>query len=53
MIFQRREKSCEILKGKFRDRKWEEGCYQKKVNKEKLALSERGGTMVKENMYYF
>lgn len=53
MKFQRREKSCEILKGEFRDRKWEEGHYQKKANKEKLALSERGGTMVKENMYYF
>ena len=41
MILQRRGKSCEILKGEFRDGTREERCYQQKVNREKLALSER------------
>lgn len=32
-----------MLKDEFRNRKKVEGCYQKKVNREKLALNERGG----------
>ena len=42
-----------MLKDEFRNRKKEEGCYQKKDNREKLAIVKEEGTMAKETMDHF